>query len=300
MIEELTLGDSQVRLPDGRTLAYAEYGEAAGRPVLFCHGTPGSRVQDPRALRAGTAHSRIIAVARPGYGRSDFHTGWGMLDWADDVAALADALGLARFAVIGVSGGGPYAAACAYRWPARVSALGLLSSVAPQTVDRAGAAQLAADDTGLEARTVAARTLAWPEYWAWRKEVEHSVPPNGEQVELEWVAGLPARVAPETRECLRRTIKEAHRQGMEGLGYDGWLLRRPWGFRLEEIAVPAYVWQGEQDETVPLRDAQYLAQVIPGCRAVYFPEEDHLIPPHYWEEILTTLVADLNAGEGAQ
>ncbi len=298
MTEQLVLRDSQVRLPDGRTLAYAEYGEADGYPVLFFHGTPGSRVQHPRMMMAGAAHSRIIAVERPGYGRTDFHTGWGMLDWADDVAALADALELARFAVVGFSAGGPYAAACAYRWPARVTALGLHGSVAPWPGDSAGADRLPADDAGLDAWAVAARTLSWPEYRVWRTEVERSTPPDGEQIWLERVAEMSGPVfgLPEVREALQRSVRETFRQGMEGILYDGWLLRRPWGFRLEDIAVPAYVWQCEQDPTGRLSGAQYLARTIPGCRAVYFPEEEHWIPPHYWKGILSTLVGDRNAG----
>jgi pimeloyl-ACP methyl ester carboxylesterase len=292
MIEELVVRDRQVRLPDGRTLAYAEYGEADGYPVLFCHGTPGSRVLRPREFRPGTAHSRIIAVERPGYGRSDFHSGWGMLDWADDVAALADALGLARFALVGFSAGGPYAAACAYRLPTRVTALGLLGTVAPLPADR-----LPADDAGLDASAVAARTLSWPEYRVWQTEVDRSALPDGEQVWLDRMAGMSGPVfgLPEVRAALQRSVRETYRQGIEGILYDGWLLRRPWGFRLEDIAVPAYVWQCEQDPTGTLSGAQYLARTIPGCRAVYFPEEEHWIPPQYWEEILSTLVGGRNA-----
>lgn len=291
MIEELALRDSEVRLRDGRTLAYAEYGEADGYPVLFFHGTPGARLLHPRALRAGAAHSRIIAVDRPGYGRSDFHSGWGMLDWADDVATLADALGLARFAVVGFSGGGPYAAACAYRWPARVSALGLACAVVPLPIDRAGADRPAAS-AALDARTVLARTGSWPEFRANFIEVNGATPPDRAAIFAD--PGL-VSLPPEYQEFIRRGFPEAFRQGWDGRAYDSWLLRRPWGFQLEEIAVRAYLWQGEDDEVVPLRDGQYLAQAIPGCRAVYFPAEGHLFASHHWDEILTTLVGDPNA-----
>src|SRR5690349_18581455 len=192
MIEELVLRDSQVRLPDGRTLAYAEYGEADGYPVPFFHGTPGARLLRPRALRPGTAGSRIIAVERPGYGRSDFHSGWGMLDWADDVAALADALGLARFALVAESGGGPYAAACAYRLPTRVTALVLFSSLAPWPADRAGATAPPADHTGMDEEVIAARTLSWPEFRTWFQQVQDSAPPDMEQMLASLEALLPA------------------------------------------------------------------------------------------------------------
>ena len=77
--------------------------------------------------------------------------------------------------------------------------------------------------------------------------------------------------------------------------WDSWLLAHPWGFRVEEIAVPTYVWQGEQDRLVPPADGHYLAQAIPNCRAVFFPEEGHLLSPPCWDEIFSTLVGERNA-----
>ena len=112
------VGGRVLRLADGRRLGFAEYGASGGQPLLFFHGTPGAR------LVAGFAHQsalrlnvRLIAPERPGFGRSDFQAGRRILEWPDDVAALADALGLERFAVAGVSGGAPYALACAWRLP---------------------------------------------------------------------------------------------------------------------------------------------------------------------------------------
>jgi pimeloyl-ACP methyl ester carboxylesterase len=103
---------------------------------------------------------------------------------------------------------------------------------------------------------------------------------------------------PTVHESFRLELGEAFRQGLDGWGWDSWLLARPWGFRLEDIAVPAYVWHGEQDSLVPPAAGHYLAQAIPNCRAVFFPEEEHWIAPHYWAAILPTLVGGLNAAEG--
>lgn len=100
--------DSAIPLSDGRRLAYAEYGAANGIPVFLFHGLPGSRLSwgllpnnpFPKGLR-------LIAPDRPGYGGSDPKPGRSLLDWVDDVVELADALAIDRFAVLGVSGGGP-------------------------------------------------------------------------------------------------------------------------------------------------------------------------------------------------
>lgn len=124
--------DEIIKLPDGRRLAYAEYGDANGRAVFLFHGLPGSRLSwgllpgDP--IPAGL---RIIAPDRPGYGRSDSKPHRTLLDWAEDVEQLADGLGIAEFAIVGVSGGGPGALACAWKIPNRVTSVGIVSSPAP-------------------------------------------------------------------------------------------------------------------------------------------------------------------------
>jgi len=106
-----------VTLPDGRTLAYAEYGDLEGRPSSF-HGTPGSRVSASVARETMTrAGVRLIAPERPGFGHSEYTPDWSFADWADDVAALTDALGVAEYGVVGVAAGGPYALGCAAHTP---------------------------------------------------------------------------------------------------------------------------------------------------------------------------------------
>ena len=85
--------DDVIDLADGRRLAYAEYGDADGKPIFLFHGLPGSRLSwgllPGEPIPAGL---RVIAPDRPGYGRSDSKPGRSLLDWSDDVAQLADAL----------------------------------------------------------------------------------------------------------------------------------------------------------------------------------------------------------------
>ena len=123
---------ASVTLPDGRELAYEVYGDPAGDPVLSFHGGLSSRLDAAPAHQAALDLGvRLISPDRPGIGRSTFQPGRRLLDWPADVAALTEALGIDRFAVMGWSCGGPYAAACGARMSDRVTAVGLLSSAVP-------------------------------------------------------------------------------------------------------------------------------------------------------------------------
>ena len=126
------LVDSVIQLSDKRRLSYAEYGDSNGAPVFLFHGLPGSRLSwgliPDNQLPAGL---RLIAPDRPGYGKSDPKPRRSLLDWADDICELANALGIEKFAVVGVSGGGPGALACAWKMPECITAVGVVASPAP-------------------------------------------------------------------------------------------------------------------------------------------------------------------------
>ena len=114
---------SDIRLPDNRRLAYAEYGDRTGVTVFVFHGLPGSRLgwsMLPDNSLPATA--RIVAPNRPGYGASDPNPGRTLLDWAEDVEALAHSLEIGKFAIVGISDGGPGTLACAWKMPERLTA----------------------------------------------------------------------------------------------------------------------------------------------------------------------------------
>ena len=129
-----TRSHQQVTLQDGRMLGYAEYGAPEGMPAFYFHGFPGSRL-DYQLVDTGEAaaeaNARIVAPDRPGYGLSDFRRGRKILDWPNDVTELADALGIDRFAVLGISGGGPYAAACVLTIPRRLTVTAIVCGMGP-------------------------------------------------------------------------------------------------------------------------------------------------------------------------
>src|SRR5215472_17164585 len=124
--------DAIIRLPDGRALGYMQVGPSDGYPLFYFHGHQSSRLEvllwAEMALAAGV---RMIALDRPGIGRSDPKAGYHLLDWPDDVEEVANQLGIERFAIAAVSGGGAYALACAYKIPHRLTACGLICSIAP-------------------------------------------------------------------------------------------------------------------------------------------------------------------------
>src|SRR5439155_22464969 len=118
--------DKTIQLRDGMTLGYADYGISEGNALFYFHGHPGSRLEARfLADQAAQVGIRLIGIDRPGMGLSSFQAGRRVLDWPDDVVALADSLQLDRFAVVGFSGGDPYALACAYKIPHRLTACGI-------------------------------------------------------------------------------------------------------------------------------------------------------------------------------
>jgi len=136
--------DGEVRLRDGRTLSYAEWGDPSGVPVLLFHGSPASRLFCPDPAATAAAGVRLVTIDRPGYGRSDHQPGRTILDWPTDVEQLAESLGLSRLPVVAHSSGGPYALACAVRLPDRVTRIALVSCVVP--IDEVPAAVAGLDD----------------------------------------------------------------------------------------------------------------------------------------------------------
>ncbi len=290
-----SLPQGDVRLRDGRRLAYAEYGDPNGRPVLFFHGTPGSRLfHHPDESIAAAVRARIIAIDRPGFGRSDFKPGRQILDWPDDVLQLADALHLTRFAVLGYSGGGAYAVACALSIPDRLTGIGVVSSVAPMgdpeitrgmhgighvflNLDR-HLSPLAKLGTGLMCNL-------------WRD--------NPEAYFKSQLEGLrdsePARaLVPGVKAMLTADFREAIRSGTDGVTLELKLLSQPWGFQPGAIKAEVLLWHGESDTETPVAMGKRLAGAIPHCRASFFPREGHWAIYVHWREVLTALLA--NAG----
>jgi pimeloyl-ACP methyl ester carboxylesterase len=271
--EDLTL-----RLRDGRALGYAEYGDAAGAPVLVFHGSPGARLQVRAAHEPALARGiRVIAPDRPGLGLSTRKRGREIADWPDDVRELADALDIERFAVVGISGGGPYAAACAWGLDDRITRAGIISGVAPADGPRLG--------SGLRRQDRVIFNLVLETPWLMRSVMAAAAPPVRRFPEriFAHVRALAPRVdrpilhRPEVAACLSAALREAFRDGGQGAADELLLLTRPWTFRPEEIRVPVRLWHGDADGVVPVAMGRCLAQAIPRCRAEFIPGGGHYL-----------------------
>jgi pimeloyl-ACP methyl ester carboxylesterase len=282
--------DNTVQLRDGRTLAYAEWGDPAGAPIFFFQGTPSSRLfHHPDLSIAENLGARIITADRPGYGLSTFQPGRTLLDWPDDVLELADHLGLARFAVGGISGGGPFAAACAFKLPQRVTAAALVSSVGP--VDAPGTMEAMLPKRRMAVRI--ARVAPWlirPILWL-VSNPNRDPQQHFEEVYADSSAADQAVLGQAgMREMFVANWAEANRNGVRAYAQESVLFARPWNFALEEIVVPVYLWHGEADASTPLAMARHVADRIPHCQAKIVPNAGHFLFFEYWRKILEALV----------
>jgi pimeloyl-ACP methyl ester carboxylesterase len=283
----------EIHLRDGRTLGYAEYGDPAGIPVFFFHGTPGSRLQHcPDDSITASACVRLISIDRPGYGLSTFQPNRRLLDWPDDVAQLADALHIERFAVIGLSGGGPHALACAYKMPERLTNVVIVSGIGP--LDALRSYQGMPRSTRLTftvARHVPWQVLrlihvspAWQVHHSPQQAKKHlprSAPPADKAV----------FARPDMLTMDQKDLIEAYRSGVDGVSWDSLLLLRPWGFCPEDIRKKIYLWHGEEDTIVPVAMARYMTQALPVCQATFIPDEGHTLLFNYWREILALAIS---------
>lgn len=276
-------------LRDGRVLGYTQTGDPGGRPVFFFHGTPGSRLQrhpnEPIAREMGV---RLIGIDRPGYGLSDFQPDRTLLDWPADVAQLADALHLDRFAALGLSGGAPYLLACAHQLPERLTSATVISGMGPLAEPEVLQGMMPAVQLGL---TLVQR-MPW---WLLCLLLEPSV----NLIRLDPVSAkrvLPASFPPADHAIFawpdlqaldREDLGQAYRQGGRAFGWDLVLLTRPWGFRLQEIALPIHLWHGEEDTTIPVAMGRYLARTVPACNPHFCSGSGHTLFYSHWREILS-------------
>ena len=264
--------DASMSLPDGRVLAYTDLGASSGPVVVYFHGAPSTRL-DLRALDDAFAalDVRVVSPDRPGYGGSSPQPGRRLEDWPSDVAALADHLGVERFAVMGLSSGGPYALACAALLPGRVAGAGVVGGVSD---------------------------FGWPGAWDDFHEDEATLMRIGDEGEAAawcearygqdgsgFLDGGLGELAPadqaalgdeELATTLMATMREAFRQGAGGYAQDVVVQGRAWSFDAGAVVAPVQVIHGEADTVVPVAHARHTADVIPGASLLTWPDHGHI------------------------
>lgn len=287
--------DSSIRLPDGRTLAYGEWGDLLGRPVLLSHGMPGSRLFFPDPKVATEGGVRAITVDRPGMGGSDPQPGHVVADWPADVVELAGALGLDRFGVVGWSAGTPYALACAALIPERITGAAGTTSAAAMRYLIAGEPELR--DTMLDDDDRAILELLPDRGAAERRAASDAAEfVIGIAAHPEQLLERPADPGDEwffddldRRRSFVESMREAVRQGAEAMSPQFVAQVAPWGFRLEDISMAVHVWAGANDEVTPPDQMRRVADKIPTCTFKVWNDVGHAGIAKYLRDVLVEL-----------
>jgi pimeloyl-ACP methyl ester carboxylesterase len=271
--------EHRIETPDGRVLAVMEGGNRSGRAVFVHHGTPMSRLlYGPNVADAEARGLRVIGYDRPGYGDSKPQPGRTVADAASDVATIADALGIDRFATWGISGGGPHALACAALLPERVVGAASLAGAAPYDaegldfVDGMGEGNVKEFGLILEGREKLEPFL--------RAERDALLAAGREGL----AEGMRTLLSPvdaaaftgETAEFLFESLRVGSAEHIDGWLDDDLAFVKPWGCSVEQISVPVLLWQGAEDRFVPLAHGEWLASRIPTCQAHLSPEDGHI------------------------
>jgi pimeloyl-ACP methyl ester carboxylesterase len=263
--------DASMTLRDGRALAYTDCGVPDGPLVFYFHGAPTSRLDlvdlDSTFQSLGV---RVVSPDRPGYGGSSALPRRSRNDWADDVAALADHLDSERFAVTGISSGGPYVVTCAALLAGRVAAAAVVAGVTDMAWPPAWD-DFDADDVAIGRLHDEDAAIKWCE--------EHFGSDGSRYLEGD-VELAPADLAFMADEALAArlvtSISEAFRQGVRGYAQDATVQAQPWSFDLEAITAPVRVLHGEADTLVPIAHGRHTAELIPGAELETLPDHGHL------------------------
>jgi len=284
------LSEGQVNLPDGGSVAWCEWGDPQGPPVVLLHGTPGSRffLADPTS--SSPPGLRVLTFDRPGYGRSSPPALPSVSGVAAIVGRLADDRGFERFPVVGFSGGVPFALACGAVLNDRVSCIAAVSGQGP--IDELTDAYAALSDAELEMVSEirrdpeAATELLW-EHGRWYPDTplrmfDHA-PATGDESVLN---------DPVIRANLVASNLEGARQGQAGLIADWVAEALPWGFRLADIAVHVDVWVGGLDPGRATLDAPELERRIPSCTAHLDADAGHWMTSR-WADIVARAFRDV-------
>ncbi|KAI8272896.1 hypothetical protein K4K56_002229 [Colletotrichum sp. SAR 10_98] len=287
-------------LPDGRKLGYSQYGLSTGKPIFYCHGLPGSRVEaghlHEAALETG---ARIIATDRPGMGLSTFQTERKLLDHPKDLEHLASHLKINEYGVMGVSGGGPYALACARAMPRdKLKAVAIVCGIGPPDIGMSGAGWF--HWLGF--------TYGWrygPRVagWYFYREGQYNLP-DEQRLELR-LQEAEKKKATYTRqehglwsdrEIVARMVmtgRQYYRQGIDGVSHDGYLCGTEYGFNVEDIRtdLPMRLWYGQHDTFVPPNHGVQIAKRLGDHAHLRLEDDTHASIFFRWrKEVLADLV----------
>ena len=280
-----------VKLSDGRSLSFARFGDPSGKPVFYFHGFPGSRLE-PQSnhdsfLKAGI---QLLALDRPGIGHSTRKNKRKLLDWPDDVVEIAKILKLEKFSILGVSGGGPYALACARAIPGYLNKVTVACGLGPIDAPNATSGMMLSNRVLFRYGKFFPPVLHLSTFLMVRQL--SSKPAKGLK---KFVEGLPepdrlVLSKTDAQDFVAASAVEGVRQGSGPLLEEIGIYSRSWGFKLEDLNVPVSLFQGEVDIDVPASMARHQASLIPDCEINLYPDDGHFsLLVNHIDEIIASL-----------
>ena len=284
--------DNQIKMIDGSIVGYAEYGDLNGKPVIHFHGTPSSRFEADNPdldVIAERLHIRYIIPDRPGHGLSSWKP-YTITNYPDIVARIADKLNLDRFAVIGLSGGGRFVAACTWKIPLRLTNAVIVSGTAP--FDLPGAKEaLSKEDQQTYSMADKTPWLFRMFLWKFARGARRNPASILSMFDHAADSDKVLLTRPGVKRAFVNMVNGAFEQGTRAVAYDWATIARPWGFSLREIKVPVHIWHGEADTLVPVKHSHILAEAIPDVITRFFPDEGHILIVNHFEDLLNTVIS---------
>ncbi|MDR2957407.1 MAG: alpha/beta hydrolase [Coriobacteriales bacterium] len=288
--------EQTVALKDGRLLGILQTGDTDGFPVFYFHGSGSSRLESllwsDSALENGI---KLISLDRPGIGLSDYQSGYKVLDWPDDIAEVAEQLSIEKFAVIGMSMGGAYAMACAYKIPHRLTSCGLVSTISPAYI-LIKAAPIFMRMMGWVAKNL---TILYKAFLRLTVTDKLKTKTADEKYLLQYSSILceADRLILSDNgkmQILLQAMSESYRQSALAGREAALTLTKPWGFDLKDIKTESiYLWHGGKDGIMTINPIKLLVHELPNCVSFIYPDEGHFsLAVNYSNEILSRLKSD--------
>jgi pimeloyl-ACP methyl ester carboxylesterase len=267
-----------VVLKDGRRLGIVITGDSDGFPVFHLHGSGSSRLESLLLTTAALSENiKLIGVDRPGIGLSDYKENYRVLDLPDDIEDAANQLEIDKFAIIGVSAGGPYALACAYKIPHRLTSCGLISTLSP--------GNLIMESGPLWMRFVWRVAIKHPKLFSKYINITVADKLREKTADENYIKQFSLILAnsdkevlksPNIRKLLSQIFSESYRQSAKAGRDAAKILPLPWGFDIHDVGFKNIsLWHGEKDKMMPVKPAKRLAELLPVCKTRIFRDEGH-------------------------
>ncbi|EPE24989.1 alpha/beta-Hydrolase [Glarea lozoyensis ATCC 20868] len=304
-------------LPDGRQLGYAEYGDHDGTPLLYFHGFPACRLEayavDDIARRRKI---RLLSLDRPGFGLSTPQPNRSILDWPTDVSNFAKGMQLSRFAVMGLSGGGPYALACAYALPQEsLIGVGLFASGPPWIAG--------AHHNSRYRRLVSSMAKYWPgglrlffgglvgfskwlantgpiartiDRWLELEDEKKEVEDQGSKQETATTPTSKKTTSERRLDLVHALLEEPFAQGSRAAVDEARLLSSTdWGFSLGDVGYNTVrIWHGAEDKNAPVSMIHYMVRKLPHCVYHEFKDDTHYTMFKHLEGAIAEIILEKN------